>query len=211
MNAIRCSQSIFVDKQDVQTSDTIRCPLPRCNYTWCKICHQEVNNTGPRHSCDGSSELNHLMDSRGWKYCPSGPSLFAQKLQNIQTYFLACHTAIEKSSGCNHMTVGFVYLCRNFTYLINILSAYLADAIPISVMFAERLSFNPSYHLLLVPQSPPTSVNAECEPMLRNTLKQLDIFLGILSPLPPKVRRRRQKPLGYIGNTWYGAAKLVSD
>ena len=70
MNAIRCSQSLSVDKRDLQTSNTIRCPLPLCNYTWCKICHQEVN-IGTQHSCDGSSEFNRLMNSKGWKYCPS--------------------------------------------------------------------------------------------------------------------------------------------
>jgi|SRR5882762_2482263 len=146
MNVIRCSQSLFVDKQDLQTTDTIQCPLPRCNYTWCKVCHQEVNRTGPRHSCDGSSELNHLMDSSGWKYCPSGSLSFAQNPLKIQTYFLACRTAIEKSSGCNHMTAGLVYLHSNFTRLTNVISAYLADAIPISVTLAARLSFSPWYH-----------------------------------------------------------------
>ncbi|KAJ7739825.1 hypothetical protein B0H16DRAFT_60005 [Mycena metata] len=55
---------------------------------------------GPKHSCDGSSELEHLMKSRGWKHCPG------------------CKTPFQKSSGCNHMTcmspgcnTHFCYVC----------------------------------------------------------------------------------------------------
>jgi len=42
-----------------------------CTYIWCKACQQEIVPNGPEHSCDGSSELNHLVQQQGWKFCPS--------------------------------------------------------------------------------------------------------------------------------------------
>lgn len=66
----RCQQSIFVDRFEYQEERIIVCPLPGCNYAWCKACQQKIDIGGPRHSCDGSSELEHLMAQRGWKYCP---------------------------------------------------------------------------------------------------------------------------------------------
>ncbi|KAJ3558370.1 hypothetical protein NM688_g964 [Phlebia brevispora] len=63
-------------------------------------CNQNVNPDGPEHSCDGTNELDHLMDQKGWKYCPG------------------CRTPAEKIEGCNHMActtpgcnMHFCYLC----------------------------------------------------------------------------------------------------
>ncbi|OCH90956.1 hypothetical protein OBBRIDRAFT_887305 [Obba rivulosa] len=82
----RCQNSAFVDKFEYEESDIITCPLQRCTYTWCKACSREIDIGGPKHSCDGSSELKHLMSQRGWKHCPG------------------CQTPVERTEGCNHMT-----------------------------------------------------------------------------------------------------------
>ncbi|KAH7904028.1 hypothetical protein BJ138DRAFT_1131141 [Hygrophoropsis aurantiaca] len=67
----KCKMSAFVDRQDYDDTHTLVCPLPNCDYIWCKACQQAITIGGPKHSCDGSSELDHLMKQRGWKYCPS--------------------------------------------------------------------------------------------------------------------------------------------
>ncbi|KAJ6488102.1 hypothetical protein DFH09DRAFT_1252788 [Mycena vulgaris] len=96
----KCTQSVFVDRAEYEAAPILVCPLPRCNYAWCKACQQAIVMDGPKHSCDGSSELEHLMKSRGWKHCPG------------------CKTPFQKSSGCNHMTcmspgcnTHFCYVC----------------------------------------------------------------------------------------------------
>ncbi|KAH7920858.1 hypothetical protein BV22DRAFT_1073245 [Leucogyrophana mollusca] len=81
-----CKRSAFVDRQDHDATLTLACPLPNCDYVWCKACQRSITTGGPEHSCDGSSELDHLMKQSGWKYCPS------------------CRTPIQKAMGCNHMT-----------------------------------------------------------------------------------------------------------
>jgi hypothetical protein len=98
-----------VDKKDFQDAVFIFCPLPRCKNVWCKHCSQTVDTSGPKHSCDGVNELKHLMDQKGWKYCPG------------------CKTPTEKSSGCNHMTVS-VFLENNLIKSIYIYSARRLDA-----------------------------------------------------------------------------------
>ncbi|KAJ7142199.1 hypothetical protein C8R46DRAFT_574429 [Mycena filopes] len=82
----KCKQSVFVDRTEYEAAPILVCPLPRCNYAWCKACQQKVPVNGSKHSCDGSSELEHLMKRRGWKHCPG------------------CKTNYQRSSGCNHMT-----------------------------------------------------------------------------------------------------------
>jgi len=96
----KCKRSAFVDRQDLDDTTNLACPLPECDHIWCKVCQQSITLGGPQHSCDGSSELNHLMKERGWKYCPG------------------CKTPIQKESGCNHMTcmspgcnTHFCYIC----------------------------------------------------------------------------------------------------
>ncbi|KAA1477866.1 hypothetical protein DENSPDRAFT_787293 [Dentipellis sp. KUC8613] len=96
----QCKKSMFVDKDDVSETDTLVCPMLSCQFAWCKSCQQAIDIGGPKHSCDGSSELDHLMRERGWKYCPN------------------CKTPIQKISGCNHMTcmspgcnTHFCYVC----------------------------------------------------------------------------------------------------
>ncbi|KAH9912633.1 uncharacterized protein BXZ73DRAFT_107363 [Epithele typhae] len=95
-----CKRTIFVDKREYQQTSEVVCPFPKCGYAWCKMCSQALDPSGPKHSCDGSSELRHLMGERGWKACPG------------------CDTPTEKTGGCNHMTcmspacnTHFCYLC----------------------------------------------------------------------------------------------------
>jgi hypothetical protein len=92
---------VYVDKEDYKDADIISCPLPRCNYIWCKHCSQAIEVGGPKHSCDGTNELNHLMKQKGWKHCPG------------------CQTPTDKSDGCNHMTVSvFKYNLNYFVIII---------------------------------------------------------------------------------------------
>ncbi|KAJ7656306.1 hypothetical protein DFH06DRAFT_991709 [Mycena polygramma] len=96
----KCKESVFVDREEYEASPILVCPFPKCDHAWCKACQQAIVIGGPKHSCDGSLELEHLMKTRGWKHCPG------------------CKTPFQKSSGCNHMTcmspscnTHFCYLC----------------------------------------------------------------------------------------------------
>lgn len=80
-----CNRSAFVDRVDFNDMPNIACPLPDCSHIWCKSCHRSIEIGGPKHSCDGTSELDHLMKEKGWKYCPN------------------CKTPILKEHGCHHM------------------------------------------------------------------------------------------------------------
>ncbi|KAF8525592.1 hypothetical protein BU17DRAFT_62733 [Hysterangium stoloniferum] len=96
-----CRRSTFVDLKDHADMKLLSCPLPDCRHVWCKECRCSVEPNAA-HSCDGSVELDTLMQSRGWVYCPG------------------CKTPTEKHSGCNHMTcpargcnTHFCYICKN--------------------------------------------------------------------------------------------------
>ena len=69
----RCQRTMFVARDEHEEAKIIACPLPDCNHAWCKQCQQSIDFNGPKHSCDGTSELDHLMKEQGWKYCPSEP------------------------------------------------------------------------------------------------------------------------------------------
>ncbi|KAI0250869.1 hypothetical protein BJV78DRAFT_525543 [Lactifluus subvellereus] len=98
----KCQQSMFVARDEHEEAKIIVCPLPGCNHLWCKQCQQTIETKGSKHSCDGTSELDHLMKQQGWKRCPT------------------CKTPIQKTTGCNHMSciapacnTHFCYLCGN--------------------------------------------------------------------------------------------------
>jgi len=82
----RCTHTSFFDKEEFDEAKNLTCPRTDCNYVWCKDCQQEIIPGGPEHSCDGSSELEHLVQEQGWKFCPT------------------CRTPCEKISGCNFMS-----------------------------------------------------------------------------------------------------------
>ncbi|KAI0326656.1 hypothetical protein GY45DRAFT_1328612 [Cubamyces sp. BRFM 1775] len=100
MHCRKCTQSVFVDKEEYQATNILHCPLAGCGYIWCKQCSQAVDPSVGEHSCDGTKELDHIMREHGWKHCPG------------------CQTPAEKISGCNHMScrapgcnTHFCYLC----------------------------------------------------------------------------------------------------
>ena len=67
----RCQRSMSVARDELEEVTVIVCPLPNCNHRWCKLCQQSIYFGGPKHSCDGTSELDHLVMQQGWRYCPS--------------------------------------------------------------------------------------------------------------------------------------------
>ncbi|KAF8838973.1 hypothetical protein BDN67DRAFT_970782 [Paxillus ammoniavirescens] len=85
VNCRKCQNSAFIDRGDLEAAKELRCPVLGCNHVWCRKCQQSIDSKGPTHSCDGASELDHLMKERGWKYCPN------------------CKTPIQKQDGCDHM------------------------------------------------------------------------------------------------------------
>ena len=100
----RCKRSAFVGREEHDNAKVIACPLPGCRFLWCGVCQQQVPFEGPMHSCDGTSELDHLMKTKGWKYCP-GTACFRIRLGCVLTEKTGCKTPIQKVMGCNHMTV----------------------------------------------------------------------------------------------------------
>ena len=83
---------MLVARDEHEEAKIIACPLPDCNHAWCKQCQQTIAFNGPKHSCDGTSELDDLMKVQGWKYCPSEPVLAAFCLLGSQfSSFLLQH------------------------------------------------------------------------------------------------------------------------
>jgi len=72
---LRCNQSAFVDRHDIEATELMQCPVLGCDHVWCRKCQQTVERGGPEHSCDGSKELEHLVQEQGWKFCPSALNL----------------------------------------------------------------------------------------------------------------------------------------
>jgi len=61
---------MLVDRFELLGAGTITCPLPKCDHIWCKDCQQTIDTTGIHHSCDGSAELDQLLQTQGWRRCP---------------------------------------------------------------------------------------------------------------------------------------------
>jgi hypothetical protein len=100
---------MFVARDDYENVDTISCPVPGCKHEWCKQCQQSIEFGGTKHSCNGTSELEHLIKQQRWKRCPSEPmpaaAFFLLGSQISSHPFSACNIPIQKISGCDHMLV----------------------------------------------------------------------------------------------------------
>ncbi|KAI0259086.1 hypothetical protein BC834DRAFT_974597 [Gloeopeniophorella convolvens] len=118
----KCQRSMFVARDEHDEARILACPLPDCNYAWCKQCQQGINFDGPQHSCDGTSELDHLMKQNGWKYCPT------------------CNTPIQKIDGCNHMSCMAAACNTHFCYLCGDLIARSALGPEIKVAVSKHFS-----------------------------------------------------------------------
>jgi hypothetical protein len=96
---------MFVARDDHEEVKIIVCPLPDCRYTWCKACQQPIDCSGPKHSCDGTAELDSLMKRNGWKYCPSEPArahcyhLHSDILLIVFFFFLSVQDADPEKRG----------------------------------------------------------------------------------------------------------------
>ncbi|KAG8982681.1 hypothetical protein FRB90_006627 [Tulasnella sp. 427] len=102
----KCRQSVLVDKDDHATVSILTCPVPDCGHMWCKKCYQPVESASESdHSCDGTKELDKLMQSEGWKKCP---------LLRIPK---GCKTPTARTYGCNHMTCGAPGCNTHFCYV----------------------------------------------------------------------------------------------
>ncbi|KAI0302865.1 hypothetical protein B0F90DRAFT_1713063 [Multifurca ochricompacta] len=97
----KCERSMFVARDEHEETNIIACPLPDCNHVWCKQCQRAIDFGGPRHSCDGTSELEHLMKEQGWKHCPCTPD--PSYLLVPLNFMFCCITP-----GCN---THFCYIC----------------------------------------------------------------------------------------------------
>jgi hypothetical protein len=114
----RCLGEIFVDKQEYQEAKVVACPLPKCNHAWCKSCSQAIEFAGPLHSCDGSSELDHLMGQRGWKYCPGMLSVLVNGISaQITSRLQNSHREDEwvQPHDCQSLFVGSVMVLTCFS------------------------------------------------------------------------------------------------
>ena len=162
---LRCKQSFHVDRQDLECTDMISCPLRGCNHVWCKLCQQSISRDGPRHSCDGLSELNYLMERRGWKHCPSTLRQCHFLAPVLLTFLTACKTPIEKNTGCNHMMASPYYIAMfvRLTWLCNDypISAYHQDATLTSAIYVEAISSNPPLRKISMLQLVFTTVVAD--------------------------------------------------
>jgi len=102
---------MFVAKDEHEEAKIITCPLPDCCHVWCKQCQQSIDFNGPKHSCDGTSELDHLMKEQGWKYCPSEPVLAAFYLVSIFFLFFSMQDAHPEDIGMQSYVGTLVRFC----------------------------------------------------------------------------------------------------
>ncbi|KZS89212.1 hypothetical protein SISNIDRAFT_527526 [Sistotremastrum niveocremeum HHB9708] len=100
----RCGTSSLVSREDYITAEIFHCPSSECDHVWCKRCGKTIEaaeddaDDDVSHSCDGSTEFARLMSHSGWKACPG------------------CETPIEKTEGCNHITILSSSCNRHFCY-----------------------------------------------------------------------------------------------
>lgn len=94
----KCKATFLVDRDDYRNTQVISCPQQDCDGQWCKRCSHEVDNT-TEHTCDGTAELNALMQTQRWKRCPG------------------CDTPCSRDTGCNHMSCSVTGCNTHFCYV----------------------------------------------------------------------------------------------
>ncbi|KAF8300418.1 hypothetical protein DL93DRAFT_2067651 [Clavulina sp. PMI_390] len=94
----KCSESVYIDRQEYLSNSFIDCPLPNCHGRSCKDCGKVVPRPPPPedatpeyqgivepHFCS-ADDLKNYLQTTGAKRCPG------------------CATPILRNEGCNHMT-----------------------------------------------------------------------------------------------------------
>ncbi|KAG9023157.1 hypothetical protein FRB95_013479, partial [Tulasnella sp. JGI-2019a] len=99
LDCSKCRKSVLVDKHDLTVATIITCPM-RCGNLWCKKCSKPVDTPYESdHSCDGTVELEAMIQKEGWKRCPT------------------CQIPVERTVGCNHMTCKVPACNTHFCYV----------------------------------------------------------------------------------------------
>ncbi|KAF9531707.1 hypothetical protein CPB83DRAFT_786403 [Crepidotus variabilis] len=115
----RCKQEMYVDREQFEANDIVSCPLPSCQYSWCKSCSKEVSPCDKSHTCVKNKKLHRLAKRKGWKPCPG------------------CGVLVDKTVGCNHMmctvprcSVHFCFRCGGMIFDPAI-NDYIGEAITV--------------------------------------------------------------------------------
>src|SRR6267154_342882 len=121
---------MFVARDDHEEAKTITCPLPDCKHEWCKQCQQSIDDNSPKHSCDGTSELDHLMKQQGRKYCPSEPVPATLSLLGSQFLPLLQHARRPSRESRGVITCWYVvrFITRSTIWLTRPTSAAVHDS-----------------------------------------------------------------------------------
>ena len=80
----RCWRTNYVDKETYARNVHVSCPARGCGYAWCKRCDQEIQS-GKRHSCDGSYELDDLITANQWRRCPGEHEILVRPCYTLTT------------------------------------------------------------------------------------------------------------------------------
>lgn len=77
---------------------------------WCRECQQSVESLNTEdHSCDGTKELEKLATERSWQRCPVSRVGFETSSALLNPVVVqGCQTLVEKTMGCNTMTVRLI-------------------------------------------------------------------------------------------------------
>ena len=119
----RCKRSVLVDRQEHEESQILICPLPDCNYSWCKACQQSITTASDTpHSCDGTAELDLMRQYYRVEALSRYVLKFPYTLHCYLSSLVDCRTPVKKIGGCRHMTLCVIVLQFEKYIITNILT-----------------------------------------------------------------------------------------